>query len=169
MRKFQKNICFGGWVIAGSKHALTILFTSFILMPCSDGQDTNSTESGTSGLNQSLKIQTVIDDNALSNESDAENWLAFGRTHSEQTFEKTESLYITGTPKIFKGKGLIGNGGTETGPNRDYVTAYDVETGEQAWRFYIVPGNPADSFEIERYASVYTSDRRSTSKNPPFY
>jgi quinohemoprotein ethanol dehydrogenase len=27
------------------------------------------------------------------------------------------------------------------------VTAYDAETGEQAWRFWIVPGNPADGFE----------------------
>lgn len=27
------------------------------------------------------------------------------------------------------------------------MTAYDAETGEQAWRFYLVPGNPADGFE----------------------
>jgi len=30
---------------------------------------------------------------------------------------------------------------------RGYVTAYDATTGEQAWRFYLVPGNPADGFE----------------------
>lgn len=42
---------------------------------------------------------------------------------------------------------LIGNGGTENGPSRGYVTAYDAETGKQAWRFYIVPGNPSDGFE----------------------
>ncbi len=30
---------------------------------------------------------------------------------------------------------------------RGYVTAYDAETGKQIWRFYIVPGNPADGFE----------------------
>ena len=61
----------------------------------------------------------------------------------------TKPLYITGAPKVFKGKVLIGNGGTENGPSRGYVTAYDAETGKQAWRFYIVPGNPADGFENE--------------------
>ena len=65
------------------------------------------------------------------------------------TFAADQPLYITGAPKIFKGKVLIGNGGTENGPSRGYVTAYDAETGKQAWRFYIVPGNPADGFENE--------------------
>jgi quinohemoprotein ethanol dehydrogenase len=65
------------------------------------------------------------------------------------TFDPTQPLYITGAPKIFKGKVLIGNGGTENGPSRGYVTAYDAETGKQAWRFFIVPGNPADGFENE--------------------
>ncbi len=64
-----------------------------------------------------------------------------------QTIEPGKPLYITGAPKIFKGKVLIGNGGTEHGASRGYVTAYDAETGKQAWRFYIVPGNPADGFE----------------------
>ena len=66
---------------------------------------------------------------------------------SVRTFPAEEPMYITGAPKIFKGKVLVGNGGTENGPNRGYVTAYDAETGEQAWRFWIVPGNPADGFE----------------------
>jgi quinohemoprotein ethanol dehydrogenase len=65
------------------------------------------------------------------------------------TVDPDKPLYITGAPKIFKGKVLIGNGGTENGPSRGYVTAYDAETGKQAWRFYIVPGNPADGFENE--------------------
>ena len=66
-----------------------------------------------------------------------------------RTFAEDQPLYITGAPKIFKGKVLIGNGGTEHGPSRGYVTAYDAETGKQAWRFYIVPGNPANGFENE--------------------
>ena len=41
---------------------------------------------------------------------------------------------------------IIGNGGAEM-LVRGYVTAYDADTGKQAWRFYIVPGNPADGFE----------------------
>lgn len=68
---------------------------------------------------------------------------------STQTFDPNKALYITGAPKAFKGKVLIGNGGSERGPARGYVTAYDTETGRQAWRFYIVPGNPADGFENE--------------------
>ncbi len=68
---------------------------------------------------------------------------------STRTFDINKPWFITGAPKAFKGKVLIGNGGTEQGPSRGYVTAYDAETGEQAWRFYIVPGNPADGFENE--------------------
>ena len=66
---------------------------------------------------------------------------------STRTFALTENLYITGAPKAFKGLVLIGNGGTEAGPTRGYVTAYHADTGKQAWRFHIVPGNPADGFE----------------------
>jgi len=77
------------------------------------------------------------------------------------TIEPGQALYITGAPKIFKGKVLIGNGGTENGPARGYVTAYDAETGTQAWRFYIVPGNPADGFENEAMrmaAKIWTGE-----------
>ncbi len=68
---------------------------------------------------------------------------------SVMTVDPDVHYYITGAPKIFKGKVLIGNGGTEHGAARGYVTAYDAETGEEAWRFWIVPGNPADGFENE--------------------
>ena len=64
-----------------------------------------------------------------------------------QTFDTSLSLYITGAPKVFRGKVLVGNGGTEVGANRGFVTAYDAETGDEAWKFWIVPGNPADGFE----------------------
>jgi quinohemoprotein ethanol dehydrogenase len=73
------------------------------------------------------------------------------------TVDPTKPLYITGAPKIFKGKVLIGNGGTENGPSRGYVTAYDAETGKQAWRFYVVPGNPADGFENEAMRMAATT------------
>ena len=56
---------------------------------------------------------------------------------------------------------MIGNGGTEHGAARGYVTAYDAETGEQVWRFYIVPGNPADGFEnaaMEMAAKTWTGE-----------
>lgn len=66
---------------------------------------------------------------------------------STLTIEPKAKLYITGAPKAFAGKVIIGNGGSEASPNRGYVTAYDEVTGKQAWRFYIVPGNPANGFE----------------------
>lgn len=68
---------------------------------------------------------------------------------SARTFEQTEPLNMTGHPKAFDGKVFVGNGGTELGPTRGYVTAYDAETGKQLWRFYIVPGNPTNGFEDE--------------------
>ena len=77
------------------------------------------------------------------------------------TIDPSKAMYITGAPKAFRGKVLIGNGGTEVGPARGYVTAYDAETGKQAWRFYIVPGNPADGFEnaaMEMAAKTWTGE-----------
>ena len=62
------------------------------------------------------------------------------------TIDLDRPYTITGAPRIVKDKVIIGNGGAEFGV-RGYVTAYDTETGEQSWRFYTVPGNPADGFE----------------------
>ncbi len=62
------------------------------------------------------------------------------------TTDQAQSYTITGAPRIIGDKVIIGNGGAEFGV-RGYVTAYDLESGEQAWRFYTVPGNPADGFE----------------------
>ncbi|HIG43323.1 MAG: PQQ-dependent dehydrogenase, methanol/ethanol family [bacterium] len=89
------------------------------------------------------KVYTVTRDGyliALSASTGKEVWRVL-------TVDPTKALYISGAPKVFKGKVLIGNGGTENGGTRGYVTAYDAETGKQVWRFFIVPGNPADGFE----------------------
>ena len=80
---------------------------------------------------------------------------------STVTYDPKRALYITGAPKAFKDKVLIGNGGTEHGPTRGWITAYEVETGEEAWKFYIVPGNPADGFEneaMEMAAKTWTGE-----------
>ncbi len=68
---------------------------------------------------------------------------------SQQTTDVTKPEYVSGYPKVFHGKVVIGNGGTENGAARGYITAYDAETGKFAWKFFIVPGNPADGFEDE--------------------
>ncbi|MCB2015704.1 MAG: PQQ-dependent dehydrogenase, methanol/ethanol family [Sphingobium sp.] len=50
-------------------------------------------------------------------------------------------ITITGAPRVFKGKVVIGQGGADWGA-RGYVSAYDANTGEMLWRFYTVPGKP---------------------------
>ena len=67
---------------------------------------------------------------------------------------------ITGAPRVFDGKVLIGNGGAELGV-RGYVTAYDAETGSKLWRFYTVPGDPSKGFEnktMEMAAKTWTGE-----------
>ena len=59
---------------------------------------------------------------------------------SKVTVDQGKSYTITGAPRVVKGKVLIGNGGAEYGV-RGYLSAYDAETGEMAWRFYTTP-NP---------------------------
>lgn len=49
---------------------------------------------------------------------------------------------ITGAPRTFNGKVIIGNAGADINGQRGFVTAYDQKTGQQAWRFYTVPGSP---------------------------
>jgi quinohemoprotein ethanol dehydrogenase len=61
---------------------------------------------------------------------------------SVNTLDGVWPYTITGAPRVFNGKVLIGNAGAE-GAARGYVTAYDVETGKQLWRFYTVPGDPS--------------------------
>ena len=56
------------------------------------------------------------------------------------------SYTITGAPRVMDGKVIIGNSGAEYGV-RGYVTAYDAMTGKKVWRFFTVPGNPANGFE----------------------
>lgn len=67
--------------------------------------------------------------------------------------DKEHSYTITGAPRVFNGKVLIGNGGAEYGA-RGYVTAYDAETGNQAWRWFTVPGDPSKPFEDESMAAA---------------
>jgi quinohemoprotein ethanol dehydrogenase len=67
--------------------------------------------------------------------------------------DKEHSYTITGAPRVFNGKVVIGNGGAEYGA-RGYVTAYDAETGNQAWRWFTVPGDPSKPFEDESMAAA---------------
>jgi alcohol dehydrogenase (cytochrome c)/quinohemoprotein ethanol dehydrogenase len=73
------------------------------------------------------------------------------------TIDKTKPYTITGAPRVVKGLVLIGNGGAELGV-RGYVSAYDARNGTMKWRFYTVPGNPANGFEspiLEKAAQTW--------------
>jgi quinohemoprotein ethanol dehydrogenase len=52
-----------------------------------------------------------------------------------------QPLSITGAPRIANGLVVIGNSGGDVG-SRGYMTAYNADTGEKVWRFFIVPGEP---------------------------
>jgi quinohemoprotein ethanol dehydrogenase len=74
---------------------------------------------------------------------------------SEQTTSTTRLEYITGAPRVFDGKVIIGFGGADVDLVRGYATAYDADSGKQLWRWYSVPGNPAvDTDETTRTASL---------------
>jgi quinohemoprotein ethanol dehydrogenase len=64
-----------------------------------------------------------------------------------RTIDDTQRAYTsTGAPQVAGKVVIIGNAGSEY-DSRGYVTAYDLETGKQAWRFYTVPGDPSKPFE----------------------
>src|ERR1700685_48277 len=55
---------------------------------------------------------------------------------------------ITMAPRIAKGKVIVGVAGGEY-PTRGFFAAYDANTGQFAWKFYTVPGDPSKPFENE--------------------
>ena len=70
-----------------------------------------------------------------------------------RTTDPEKPYAITGAPRVVQGKVIIGNGGAEYGV-RGYVSAYDAETGDEAWRFYTVPGDPSQPFEHPELATA---------------
>jgi quinohemoprotein ethanol dehydrogenase len=65
--------------------------------------------------------------------------------------DRKRNYTITGAPRVFKGKVIIGNGGAEYGV-RGYITAYDATSGDEQWRWFTVPGDPSKPFEDESMA-----------------
>jgi quinohemoprotein ethanol dehydrogenase len=83
---------------------------------------------------------------------------------SVQTLDPSNGAFISGAPRAYNGKIVIGNAGGDFSPLRGYVTAYDAESGRQLWRFYVVPGKPgAKDGEVSdelmaRAASTWTGE-----------
>lgn len=60
--------------------------------------------------------------------------------------DRSRGYSSTGAPYIAKDLVVIGNSGGEYNA-RGYVSAYHINNGEMAWRFYTVPGDPEKDFE----------------------
>lgn len=60
---------------------------------------------------------------------------------STATFDPKTTMTITAAPRVVRGKVFIGQAGAEYGGSRGFVGAYDAETGQPLWRFYVTP-NP---------------------------
>jgi quinohemoprotein ethanol dehydrogenase len=75
------------------------------------------------------------------------------RWEVDTIIDRKFSYTITGAPRVYKGKVIIGNGGAEYGV-RGYITAYDAASGKQAWRWFTVPGDPSKPFEDESMAKA---------------
>ena len=89
---------------------------------------------------------------ALDKDSGAQLW-------STRTFGEDYPYTITGAPRVFDGKVVVGQSGGDFGV-RGFASAYDVDTGEQLWKFYLTPGNPADGPDGEASDPVMDMIRR---------
>ena len=77
-----------------------------------------------------------------------------------QSADPSKRYSITGAPRVVKGRVLIGQGGAEYSM-RGYVSAYDPDSGELAWRWYTVPAGPDGPFEnpqMEMAAATWGGD-----------
>ena len=59
-----------------------------------------------------------------------------------QTFAHDMPYSITGAPRVFGDKVVVGNSGGDFGV-RGFVAAYDVRNGKRLWQFFLTPGDPA--------------------------
>ena len=72
--------------------------------------------------------------------------------------DRSRAYSVTGAPQIAGPVVVIGNGGAEY-DSRGYASAYDLETGTLAWRFFTVPGDPEkpqESAALQRAAKTWT-------------
>ena len=75
--------------------------------------------------------------------------------------DRKRAYTSTGAPEVAGRVVAIGNAGAEYDA-RGYVSAYDLDTGKLAWRFYTVPGDPSRPYENpELEMAAKTWDRKS--------
>jgi len=71
---------------------------------------------------------------------------------SAQTTPRDMPYSITGAPRVFDGKVVVGNSGGDLGV-RGFVSAWDAETGKKLWKFFLTP-NPTGQPDGEASDSV---------------
>ncbi|MBA1204827.1 PQQ-dependent dehydrogenase, methanol/ethanol family [Pseudomonas capeferrum] len=74
--------------------------------------------------------------------------------------DRGRAYTLNGAPQVAGDVVVIGNAGAEFGV-RGYVTAYDLKTGQQRWRFFTVPGDPKNGYEhpeLEMAAKTWSKD-----------
>lgn len=93
--------------------------------------------------------------------------IALERTRGEIRWSRTtcdinQGYRITDSPYVGSDLVFVGNGGSESGQhNRGYVSAYEADSGELAWRFYTVPSaSPAKNTTapMQRAAKTWSGE-----------
>ncbi len=93
--------------------------------------------------------------------------IALDQTTGEKVWEVDTTVHpthnpytVTGAPRVVHGKVFIGQSSSEFGL-RGHLSAYDADTGELAWRFFTVPGDPSKPFEhpeLEEAAKTWSGE-----------
>jgi quinohemoprotein ethanol dehydrogenase len=71
-----------------------------------------------------------------------------------------DNYTITMAPRIAKGKVIVGVSGAEY-PVRGFFSAFDANSGQFAWRFFTIPGDPSKPFEhpaLKKAAETWSGD-----------
>ncbi len=77
--------------------------------------------------------------------------------HADTITDHSRAYSVTGAPQIAGQVVVLGNGGAEY-DSRGYVSAYRLDSGALAWRFYTVPGDPSkpqQSAALERAVKTW--------------
>lgn len=93
---------------------------------------------------------------SLNAETGAVNW------EVDTLIYKDRAYTSSGAPEVAGDVVVIGNAGADYDA-RGYLSAYNRQTGELAWRFFIVPGDPARGFEhpeMEMAAATWDPNSR---------
>ena len=82
---------------------------------------------------------------------------------SDAVVDRNRGYSSTGAPEVAGDVVVIGNAGAEY-DTRGYVSAFDLETGELRWRFWVVPRDPRlgpqDHPDLERAIETWDPDSR---------